>query len=60
MIVATEKMVPILNKPTAGQGRVGLRRKVKCSTPPLPNKTTHKINKPITQIPESVTQLQHY
>ena len=58
MTTATEVKTPTHIKPRIVQGRAGLRRKVKISTPPQPDKPTQVTNKPILQKPESTTQPQ--
>ena len=45
-------------KPRIGQGRAGLRRKVKSVTPPPPNKTAQVSSKPDLQNTESTIQPQ--
>ena len=46
MIAAIEKKAPIQHKPRSSQGRAGLRRKVKISISPYPDKPTQVANQP--------------
>ena len=58
MIVATEVKASTQIKPRKGQGRAGLRRKVKNCTPPQLNTPTQVTNKPVLQNCKSTTQPQ--
>ena len=52
MTVMPEVKTPTWRKPRKGQGRAGLRRKVKIITPPQPNKPAQVMPKPDIQIPK--------
>ena len=58
MTVASEVKIHLWRKPRIGQGRAGLRRKVKSVTPPPPSKAAQVISKPDLQHPEITTQPQ--